>query len=114
MVVQRGEIWWVELGEPTGSEPGYRRPVLVVQSEAFNRSVINTVICVVITSNLKLSAAPGNVRIAARISGLPKASVVNVSQLVTVDKAFLSERVKELDAQTMRQVNEGLRLVVDL
>ena len=110
--MQRGEIWWAQLGEPIGSEPGYRRPVLVVQSDAFNRSAIGTVVCVAITSNLKLAVAPGNVRITARTSGLPKASVVNVSQVVTLDKAFLSERLKELDAHAMRQVDEGLRLVL--
>ena len=112
--MQRGEIWWAELAEPVGSEPGYRRPVLVVQADSFNRSAINTVVCVAITSNLKLAAAPGNVRVAARTSGLPKASVLNVSQVVTLDKAFLVERVKALDAQAMRQVEDGLRLVMDL
>lgn len=112
--MERGEIWWAELGEPSGSQPGYRRPVLVVQADTFNRSAINTVICVAITSNLKLAAAPGNVRVVARSSGLPKSSVVNVSQMVTLDKAFLTERVKALDAQTMRLVDDGLRLVMDL
>ena len=112
--MKRGEIWWADLGEPVGSEPGYRRPVLIVQSDAFNRSAINTVVCVAITSNLKLAAAPGNVRIAARVSGLPKASVVNVSQLVTLDKIFLTERVKRSDEYLMRMVDEGLRLAFDL
>lgn len=112
--MQRGEIWWAELAEPAGSEPGYRRPVLIVQADPFNRSGINTVVCVAITSNLKLAAAPGNVRVSARVSGLPKASVLNVSQVVTLDKSFLAERLKALDVQTMRQVDEGLRLVMDL
>jgi len=110
----RGEIWWAELGEPLGSAPGFRRPVLVLQSDAFNRSTINTVVCVAITSNLKLAEAPGNVRIATRTSGLPKASVVNVSQVVTLDKRVLVERVKALDVQTIRLVDDGLRLVMDL
>lgn len=110
----RGEIWWAELGEPAGSEPGYRRPVLIMQSDSFNRSAINTVVCVAITSNLKLAVAPGNVRIASRTSGLSKASVVNISQVITLDKMFLTERVKALDAHAMQMVDDGLRLVVDL
>jgi len=112
--VQRGEIWWAALPDPAGSEPGYRRPVLVVQSDGFTRSAIKTVVCAAITTNLRLGAAPGNVRVAARTSGLPKPSVVNVSQVATIDKTFLTERVKLLDAQTMRQVDDGLRLVLTL
>ena len=112
--MQRGEIWWASLPEPTGSEPGYRRPVLIVQSDTFTRSAIKTVLCAAMTSNLQLAAAPGNVRVAARSSGLPKPSVVNVSQVGAIDRTFLNERVKTLDAQTMRQVDEGLRLVLNL
>jgi len=112
--VERGEIWWATLPDPTGSEPGYRRPVLVVQSDTFTRSDIKTVVCAAITSNLQLAAAPGNIRVAARASGLPKPSVVNVSQVAAIDKAFLRERVKILDTQTMRQVDDGLRLVLSL
>jgi mRNA interferase MazF len=87
--VRRGEIWWVSLDEPRGSEPGYRRPVVIVQSDDFNRSRIQTVIAAVISSNLNLARAPGNVFLRARNTGLPKDSVANVSQLITVDKAFL-------------------------
>ena len=112
--MRRGEVWWAKLPSPAGSEPGYRRPVLVVQSDPFTRSEIKTVICASITSNLNLAAAPGNVRVAARSSGLPKPSVVNVSQVAALDKTFLQERVKKLDNQTMQQVDDGLRLVLDL
>ena len=112
--MQRGEIWWAALPDPTGAEPGYRRPVLVVQSDTFTRSAIKTVVCAGMTSNLRLAAAPGNIRIAARASGLPKPSVVNVSQVATLDRTFLKERIKTLDSQTMRQVDEGLRLVLNL
>ena len=112
--MKRGEIWWASLPDPRGAEPGYRRPVLVVQADAFNRSAIKTVLCAVMTSNLSLAAAPGNMRLSARSSGLPKASVANVSQLVTVDKRFMTERVKALDAHIMAQADEGLRLVMNL
>ena len=112
--MQRGEIWWAALPAPIGSEPGYRRPMLIIQSDIFTRSAIKTVLCTAITSNLHLAAAPGNVRIAARTSGLPKPSVVNVSQVTTIDRSFLKARIKTLDADTMRQIDEGLRLVLSL
>jgi mRNA interferase MazF len=112
--MQRGEIWWAALPDPAGSEPGYRRPVLVVQSDPFTQSAIKTIVCAAITSNLQLASAPGNVRIAARSSGLPKPSVVNVSQIAAVDRMFLKECIKTLDSQTMRQIDEGLRLVLNL
>jgi mRNA interferase MazF len=110
--VQRGEIWWSSLTTPGGSGPGFRRPVLVIQSNEFNRSRINTVVAVVITSNLVLANAPGNVRIPARVSGLKKASVVNVSQIITVDKSFLAGRVGTLNSKYIREVEDGLRLVL--
>ena len=112
--MQRGEIWWATLPDPVGSEPGYRRPVLIVQSDTFTRSAIKTVLCAAVTSNLHLAAAHGNVRIAARSSGLRKPSVVNVSQVAAIDRTFLKERVKTLDVQTMREVDDGLRLVLSL
>jgi len=112
--MKRGEIWWASLPEPTGSEPGYRRPVLIVQADEFNRSSIRTVICAAVTSNLNLAEAPGNVRLTPRASGLAKPSVVNVSQLLSVDRSRLTERVKGLDAQSMRQIDDGLRLVMHL
>ena len=110
--MQRGEIWWSSLPTPDGSSPGFRRPILVIQSNEFNRSRINTVVAVVITSNLALAVAPGNVRIPARLSGLKKASVVNVSQVITVDKSFLAERVGKLNTQQLSEVEDGLRLIL--
>jgi mRNA interferase MazF len=114
VVIQRAEIWWAELPEPLGSEPGYRRPVLVVQSDDFNRSRIATVIAVVITSNLKLAEAPGNVYLPPKATGLPKDSVANVSQVITIDKGFLTEKIGDLPQHLIQQVEDGLRLVMDL
>lgn len=112
--MKRGEIWWASLPAPTGSGPGYRRPVLIVQSKPFNESRIATVIVVAITSNLALAEAPGNLRLDPADSGLPKPSVANVSQLVTLDKGLLTERVHALPKRAMQRVEEGLRLVLDL
>lgn len=112
--IQRGQIWWAELPEPRGSEPGYRRPVLVVQADGFNRSRIKTVIVAVITSNLSLADAPGNVQISARWSGLPRDSVINVSQVLTLDRKFLSELAGRLPARLENVVDQGLRLVLEL
>jgi len=112
--MRRGEIWWASLPEPAGSGPGFRRPLLVVSANSFNESRIDTVIGAVITSNLRLADAPGNVRLPARGSGLPKPSVVNVSQIVTVDKAFLTERVGKLTPRLQTAVDEGVRLVLSL
>ena len=110
----RGEIWWAEIPEGVGSVPAYRRPVLIIQSDAFNRSRIASVIAVAMTSNLALAEAPGNLRLSRTASGLPKDSVVNVSQLVTLDRSQLSKRVGRLPATVMRTVDEGLRLSLDL
>ena len=112
--MERGEIWWAELPDPTASEPGFRRPVVIVQSNAFNRSRIRTIIAVVLTSNLRLAEAPGNVLIAASDSGLPKDSVANVSQVITLDKTFLTERCGRLPGHLSRSIDEGLRLVLSL
>ncbi len=114
MVVERGSIWWADLAEPRGSEPGFRRPLLIVQADAFNRSRIPTVVAIVLTSNLRLVEAPGNVLVSARVSGLSKDSVANVSQVITVDRDFLLEPAGALDTKTLRQVDSGLRLVLDL
>jgi mRNA interferase MazF len=105
--IQRGEIWWADLPEPRRSEPGFRRPVLVVQADAFNRSRIQTAIVAVITSNVELADAPGNVL-------LPAHSVVNVSQLLTLDRSFLTERAGTLPPRLQRFVDEGLRTVLEL
>lgn len=112
--MKRGEVWWASLPDPDGSGPGYRRPVLVVQANAFNASRINTVIVAVITSNLRLADAPGNVRLPRRASGLGKASVVNVSQLITVDRRFLTARLKAVPATTLAAIDQGLGLVLGL
>ena len=114
MVIKRGEIWWASLGKPSGSEPGYRRPLLIIQSNEFNRSRINTVMAAVITSNLRLVKAPGNVLLTAKDTGLKKDSVVNVSQVITVDKAFLTEKIGKLSSQQIETVNNGLRLAMSL
>jgi mRNA interferase MazF len=114
VVVERGQIWWADLGEPSGSEPGSRRPVLVVQSDAFNRSRLRTVVAVVLTSNLRLVEAPGNVLVPATIAGLPKDSVVNVSQIITVDRDFLAEPAGRIRGQLLKDVENGLRLVLAL
>lgn len=114
MVIQRGEIWWASLPEPVGSEPEYRRPVLVVQSDDFNRSRIATVVAVVVTSNTRLAQALGYVFLPQKLTGLPKDSVANVSQIVTVDKDFLTEKVRILPANILEQVERGLRLVLRL
>jgi mRNA interferase MazF len=114
MVVRRGEIWWASLELPRGSGPGFRRPVLIVQSNEFNESAIRTSICATITSNKRLADAPGNVRVTRRVSGLPHDSVVNVSQLVTLDKHMLTENVGRLPAQSLREVEAGIKLVLAL
>ena len=112
--MQRGEMWWASLPEPGGSEPGYRRPVLIVQSDDFNRSRISTVVVAVITGNVALALAPGNVLLKARRAGLTKDSVVNVSQLITIDRGVLTEKIKVLDTHTMASIDEGLRLVLSI
>ena len=113
-MIARGEVWLAELPAPTGSGPGKRRPVVVVSADSFNLSRIGTVVAVAISSNLDLAAAPGNVAVPASRSGLPKDSVVNVSQIVTLDKRQLGERVGVLDHDTLAQIEAGLRLVLDL
>jgi mRNA interferase MazF len=112
--VKRGEIWWADLPDPVGSGPGLRRPVLIVQSNAFNESRIATVVVAVVTSNLFLENAPGNVRLSKSDSGLPKPSVVNVSQLITIDRMLLSERVKMVSQKALAQIDQGIRLVLSL
>ena len=112
--MNRGQIWWAELNEPSGSDPGFKRPVLIIQSDNFNRSRISTAIAVIISSNLKLAQAPGNVFLSRKVSGLPKDSVVNVSQLVTIDRSFFVEQVSQLQQKYMRQVEKGLKLILSL
>ena len=112
--VRRGEIWWAELPEPRGPEPGFRRPVLIIQADSFNESPIQTVLVAVITGNLRLGEAPGNVPARAAVTGLPRDSVTNVSQILTLDRDFLIEPAGALTPQTRRAVEEGLRLILDL
>lgn len=112
--MKRGEVWWASLPPPTGSGPGLRRPVLIVQANPFNESRISTAMVAVMTSNLGRAEAPGNVRVARSDSGLPRASVVNVSQLFTLDRAVLTAKVRALPASIMQSVDEGLKLVLAL
>lgn len=114
MVVRRGEIWWASVPEPSGSGPGFRRPYLIISANSFNESRISTVVAAVITSNLRLALAPGNVQLPARGAGLSKPSVVNVSQVITIDKAFLTERVGRLNPRLLAAVDEGLRVALSL
>ena len=110
--MKRGEIWWSWMGEPRGSEPGYHRPVVVISTNEFNRSLIQTVIVSVVTSNLRLVDAPGNFKITKKQSNLSKDSVVNVSQLITLDKTFLTEKIGKLNSKNINFLNEGIKLVL--
>lgn len=112
MVISQGDVWWADLGEPRGSEPGFRRPVVVVQGDSFNRSRIATVVCVPLTSNLRWVGAPGNVRLAAAVTALPKDSVANVSQIVTLDRDALTERVATLPGTKLDLVLAGIDVVL--
>jgi mRNA interferase MazF len=112
--VLRGEIWWASLPAPVGSSPGYRRPVLIVQSDEFNRSAIRTALVAVITSNTRLADAPGNVLLPESASGLPKDSTVNVSQVLTIDRSLLTEIAGMVESERMDEVDSGLRLVMSL
>ena len=114
MEVARGDVWWVDLPEPDSSAPAGTRPVLIIQSKAFNRSRLQTVITAVVTGNLALAEAPGNIQIGTKESGLPRPSVVNVSQLFTVDRRSLRSRAGRLRPATMEAVGEGLRLAMAL
>jgi mRNA interferase MazF len=112
--MQRGEIWWAELPDPVGSSPGYRRPVVVIQADRFNRTKIRTVLVLILTSNLDLGLAPGNVLIRKQDSALPKDSVANVTQVYTIDRSMLTERVGTLSAPLVRSIEDGLRIVLEL
>ena len=112
MVISQGDVWWADLGELVGSEPGFRRPIIVVQGDSFNRSALRTVVAVPLTSNLRWAAAPGNVRLAARATGLPRDSVANVSQLVALDRSILIERVGRLSSSKLELVLAGIDTVL--
>jgi mRNA interferase MazF len=112
VVVSQGEVWWADLPAPAGSGPGFRRPVVVVQGDGINRSRIATVICVPLTSNLKWALAPGNVRLAARVTGLPKESVANVSQIIAIDREYLATRVGKLSLSKLQLILSGIDVVL--
>lgn len=114
VTAQRGEIWWADLGEPRDSQPGYRRPVLVVQDNHFNRSRLATVVVLSLTSNLRFQNVPGNLLLSKADSGLGKDSVINITQLTTIDKAWLDEFVAALPRSVMAQVDANLSLVLGL
>ena len=113
MVIQQGDVWWAELPAPSGSGPGFRRPVVVVQGNPLNRSRIATVICVPLTINLGWSDAPGNVLLEARVAGLARDSVANVSQIIAVDRVLLTDQVARLPAHLLDRVLEGIDIVLD-
>lgn len=112
MVVGQGEVWWADLGLPRGSEPGFRRPVVVVQGDAFNRSKIATVVCVALTSNLDWAEAPGNVLLPSKATGLPKDSVANVTQIITLDREALEERAGKLSRPKLELILAGIDVIL--
>ena len=112
MTVSQGEVWWADLGEPRGSKPAFLRPIVVIQGDGLNRSRIATVVCIAITSNLKWGSAPGNVLLAESATGLPKESVANVSQIVTLDKSELAARVGKLPKAKLELVLSGVDVVL--
>jgi len=110
----RGEIWWANLPDPDGSTPAKRRPVLIIQSNEFNRSKINTIICAAITSNTELASLPGNLLLEKAVSGLDKTSVINFSQITTVDRYDLTDQVSMLPKPILDNVNNCLRTVLEI
>ena len=110
--IAQGDIWWADLPDPPGSGPGFRRPIVVVQGDAFNRSRIATVVCVPLTSNLGLAEAPGNVRLTAESTRLTRDSVANVSRIVTIDRTLLSQHIGSLAKRDLVLVLEGIDLVL--
>jgi mRNA interferase MazF len=113
MVINQGDIYWIELKDPSGSEPGYRHPHVVIQNNLFNRSLINTVVVCALTSNLKRAKAPGNVLLDKGEANLPKKSVINISQIFTVNKSDLSEKIGSLTRERFNQVYEGVKLLAE-
>ncbi len=114
MVIERGQIWWADLGEPRGSSPGFEHPIVIIQSDFFNRTRINTFVAATITTNQRLAKMPGNLLLSPRASGLQEESVVNVTQMFTVDREDLFEYVGILSERKMEQIEKGLRLVLSL
>jgi mRNA interferase MazF len=112
VVIAQGEVWWADISDPAGSEPGFRRPIVVVQGDAFNASSLRTAVCVVLISNSRWAEAPGNVLLTAKATGLPKPSVANVSRLVTVDRSALTECAGRLSASNLELVLSGIDVVL--
>ena len=112
MVISQGDIWWADLGEPSGSAAGYRRPIVVVEGDPFNRSAIGTIVSVPLTTTLRWADAPGNVRLSARSTGLPRDSVANVSQIVSLDRTVLTERVGKLSSAKLDLILAGIDIVL--
>ena len=113
MVIRQGDIFWIQLGEPDGSEPGYRHPHIVIQNNIFNQSRINTVVVCTLTSNLKRAEAPGNVLLKKGEANLPKKCVVNISQLFTVDKRDLSEKIGTISKERLSTVLAGIKQLIE-
>lgn len=113
-MISRGELWWADLGEPRGSAPALRRPVLIVQTDAYNGSRLGTAIVAVLTSNLRLAGMPGNVTLPAVHTGLPNDSVVDITQIATVDRRYLESRIGVLSPWLLSDVDRGLRRVMGL
>jgi len=113
LIIRQGDVYWVDLGEPEGSEPGYRHPHVVVQNNVFNHSRINTVVVCALTSNLKRASVPGNVLLKKGEANLNKDSVVNISQIITVNKSDLDERIGTLSPVRVRQIIAGLKLLIE-
>jgi mRNA interferase MazF len=112
MVISQGDIYWLDLDEPEGSEPGYRHPFVVIQNDAFNKSKINTAVVCALTSNLKLASAPGNVLLKKGEANLPKSSVVNISQVITVDKTDLTEKIGQLSKKRVEEIVSGFEFLL--
>jgi len=112
MVILQGEVWWADIPAPTGSRPGYRRPIVIVQGDSLNQSRISTVVCVPLTSNMRWEDAPGNVALPARVTGLPKDSVANVSQIISLDKALLTEVAGKLTRAKLQLILSGIDVVL--
>ena len=112
MVIAQGHVYWANFPDPTGSGPGFRRPVVVVQGDSLNRSRVRTVVCVPLTSNLGWAEAPGNVILSARVTGLPKDSVANTSQIVTLDRELLTEEVGKLSKRQLELIFAGIDIIL--
>lgn len=113
MVIKQGEVYWVDLGEPTGSEPGYKHPHVVIQNDVFNASLISTVVVCSLTSNLARASSPGNVLLKKGEANLSKKSVVNISQIYTVNKSDLIEKIGTVSPKRMEQITEGVQLLIE-